>query len=391
MSACIEFHAHRDDPLLVQLEDSWREQRAWCVTYPIEALQDHPLAARLHALLATIGRVSPPDLGEYEQVQDVGAPMSYGEWTFGFDVGVGAINHLANGRTGQALADAQHLLGHVQYQTLDEAAYDEFMDEYMYTYPIPEWALFDYGKLNLTAKAAPERAVWQPRLVGLYKRNSTQQLDVAIELAFDQALHDKYGAPLRALVEIAIPLEAGTKWTWSLSWFGKQPTRIPETLWFAFNPIGSGDAPWHVSKLGQWVDLGHVRLNGSWHLHAVDLEGGVRAPATVAMDIVPLDSILASFGVLSPFPTPLHEPDWALGVAFKLVGNIWGTNCTETEILFYFGNVMFFFYLQTPCGTPMSPRTPMPSSALRRTLPAEERAQDGIKKSKTRPKDKERK
>ena len=38
------------------------------------------------------------------------------------------------------------------------------------------------------------------------------------------------------------------------------------------------------------------------------------------------DSILASVGVPSGFPTPLRAPEASGGVHFALVGNIWNTN-----------------------------------------------------------------
>ena len=49
----------------------------------------------------------------------------------------------------------------------------------------------------------------------------------------------------------------------------KTATRMPEAMFFVFDPLPAGAASWTVDKLGEWIAPDEVMVGGSPHLHAV--------------------------------------------------------------------------------------------------------------------------
>src|SRR6202035_4463935 len=55
----------------------------------------------------------------------------------------------------------------------------------------------------------------------------------------------------------------------TVSWFGKPPTRMPEALWFSFNPPVTNQKTWSMQKSGQEVSPFDVVEGGNRHMHAI--------------------------------------------------------------------------------------------------------------------------
>jgi hypothetical protein len=123
-------------PNFLDVISSWVEQRAWCTSYPIEALQQagHPLGAQLQYALDDLRPSAPPSTAGFTPF--AGGIYSAGRWQIGFDAATGAISTLVDSRTGATWAspaDGSLLaLGH--YVTLSQDDYDVFTTAY---YPLP--------------------------------------------------------------------------------------------------------------------------------------------------------------------------------------------------------------------------------------------------------------
>jgi len=326
-----EFHANRHDPLFLRLEASWDEQRAWGVAYPLEALQDHPLAARLEAALAPVLRADVPDLAGYTAFDPAAEPVTVGPAMMLFDPATGAIINLVDIASGRAYASASHPLGLPVYQTFDAAAFDDFLAQYMYCDHLNDcvWANFDFGKVGVD-EAAPVRRDWLPTLRNIYRRTlvgSGGAVSVVAELAFDSEAALLYGGPAGgAWLEWTIPASpfGGAPWEVRFTWLNKTATRLPEAFWLQFSPVRPApEAPWRLTKLGGDVLTDRILGNGSFHLHAVeaitDGSAGIRFSSP--------DCPLVGLGRPWPFPTPLAPTDPDEGFAFLLEDTIWDTNC----------------------------------------------------------------
>jgi len=166
-------------------------------------------------------------------------------------------------------------------------------------------------------------------------------------------------------------------------WQGKEPTRLPEVIWWTVRPAESAvDADsWRLSKSGSWIRPDEVRphskvrtqadralqqtrpptvavggagwwgvsslcgcgiqtsshllshcpgapqvvLNGSFSLHALD-DSGVRVDSACGrqrLRVVGLDTPLVSPGEATALPNLSQAPDMSAGVSFNLFNNLW--------------------------------------------------------------------
>ena len=134
-----------------------------------------------------------------------------------------------------------------------------------------------------------------------------------------------YGAPRNAYLEITV--DALTRnIDWTLCWYTKTPTRMPEQLSFNFMPVRHTDGKIQVSKLSSWIDINpqHTMVNGSSHLH-----GQLNGVKVEDYMFTSLDVPLVSLGQNNPNPfvDPLPQFDAVNTtlVSFSIFNNIWGT------------------------------------------------------------------
>ncbi len=119
-------------------------------------------------------------------------------------------------------------------------------------------------------------------------------------------------------------------------WSGKEPSRMPEALWFSFNPVTASNKGWLLRKTGQDVSPFDVVDSGNRHLHAVsdrvsykDAQGGI--------SFITRDAPLVALGVQSPLYFSRAEANLTDGIHFNLFNNAWGTN-----YIMWFGEDMRF-------------------------------------------------
>eukprot|EP00742_Colponemidia_sp_Colp-10_P005273 GILJ01005632.1.p1 GENE.GILJ01005632.1~~GILJ01005632.1.p1 ORF type:complete len:745 (+),score=92.80 GILJ01005632.1:37-2271(+) len=323
------FYAIRSRHEVQDLEATWREQRAWGIQFALDAL---PSGRFKDHLLDTLAAIRPQSrsmlkLDGFTLETDPLKTFKAGGFELSFDWTTGGINHLRDAQSGMVWATLSNQLGFVTYQTFTESDFLQFLSEYIVMNPIQEWAYLDFGKSNLST-ANPETLTVSPSIVHLYSSSNQDGHRFMLELNLREELRRKYGAPEETWVELFIPTNR-TVIDMTLRWFGKRPTRIPESIGFHFNPSApaSQDVKLLLDKLHLPVDASDVMFNGSQHLHAVNR--GVRfhqEPSGRYLDIAMRDSALVSVGEPNPFPVPMRAPEISKGVSANLYNNIWGTN-----------------------------------------------------------------
>jgi hypothetical protein len=267
-------------------------------------------------------------------------PLAPGEildtkrFRLGFDSVTGAITHLKLKSTGQNLASKENPLALLTYQTLSKTDYDRFLTEYITVQT--DWAPKDFGKPNIQSFGAASR-VWNASTATIRHDGRRR---VVIELAFGAQSSDAVTAwPASAYLSIDIPEEDGPL-SLNLCWFDKRANRLPEALWFTFQPNVSEPRKWSMSKVERAVSPFDVVSGGNRHMHALMGPLSYRDSQT-KLSINSLDAAVVSLGVMSPVSFSNTKPDLTKGFHYSLFNNGWGTNYVQ-----WFGEAARFrFYL----------------------------------------------
>jgi hypothetical protein len=252
----------------------------------------------------------------------------------GFDSTTGAITHLEVKRTGQNLASKENPLALLTYQTLSNADYDRFLAQYITVQT--DWAPKDFGKPNIQASGAVSR-LWNPSSATISHVSDRQLI---IKLAFAEQSADAITAwPSAVYLTIDLPDDDGPLQL-DLTWFHKRANRLPEALWFTFQPKVPEPQNWSMSKVERAVSPFDVVSGGNRHMHA--LTGPLTYQDTQThLSIISLDAAVVSLGVMSPISFSNTQPDLTKGFHYSLFNNGWGTNYVQ-----WFGeNARFRFHL----------------------------------------------
>jgi hypothetical protein len=114
----------------------------------------------------------------------------------------------------------------------------------------------------------------------LWVKQDSSGFHFVVQLEFEKLLYTTYGSPQTA--DIIIDVNNATI-NITLQWYNKTgkillkllhkvcvATRLPESVWFGFNPRVFDDSFWTVNKIGQEISPLNVVMNGSRHLHGID-------------------------------------------------------------------------------------------------------------------------
>ncbi len=233
-------------------------------------------------------------------------------------------------------ASPQHPLALLSYQTLSKADYDKFLASYITVQT--DWAPKDFGKPNLE-KFGAQSHVWTPKLKECRAGETPQGHRIVAHLQFGSQDHSSVTAwPQDCYVELLFP-KAEPLMQVNLQWFGKRANRMPEALWFSFNPAVFETQNWTLSKVGQQISPFDVVSGGNRHMHAVST-GLQYKDSRGSLEIETLDAALVSLGEMSPIYFSRTQPDLSNGIHFNLFNNGWGTNYVQ-----WFGEDMRFRFV----------------------------------------------
>lgn len=296
------FQQLRQTPQAKQMEASWEEQRAYLERAVTRLNPRNQLLAR--SVMAEY-RIPQPDLTAYTRLHTPTEPFSMGESQLAFD-GFGQLillNHC-----GRPLADRQRPLGGVYYEVFSPKDFARFDEQYLIS--DEEWAKEDFGKIGL-GDAAPSYQQYRPQLDGVYQKDDT----LYVSLRFPAEACERYGAPRKLGYFLTLSPQ---RLSFDLAFWEKDPSRIPEALWFSFSPLAKG---MRLHKLGCLIDPMEVADNGNKRLHGV--ESGVLYDD---LQLQSLDAALVGVGGMSLLNFHNAPPEPEKGSYWCLYNNIWGTN-----------------------------------------------------------------
>lgn len=254
-----------------------------------------------------------------------GATVGGAGWLLGVDPDTGALDHLVHVADGRVLADGDHPLGHLGYQTFDEADYERYFADLTPSEADLGWARLDNTKPGIDASGA-RSARWAPQVIGTWHASQQrgQWHTVLIRVAFPAEASSVFGAPP----------EIWVRWAWHQSapdieaevwWTDKPASRLPEALWSSFVPRVSEPDRWQIDKLGQAISPLDVVARGGRALHAVG-EGLSYDGSDGSLVLRSLDAPLVSPGRLGLLDANPPLPDLTRGFGVLLANNCWGTN-----------------------------------------------------------------
>ncbi len=264
-----------------------------------------------------------------------GHSLETAQFLFALDEGTGAIAKLQSKKTARDWAAPGHSLALLSYQTLAQKDYADFFKAYVISEE--DWAKKDFGKPNIERFGA-ESQLWKPSVIRCESEetSSGHRIVARLEIRDAEAYASGRAAfPKQISVEYFLPKNK-TMVEVNVYWSGKESSRMPEALWFSFNPVVASDKGWSLRKSGQEVSPFDVVDSGNRHLHAVsdrvsykDAQGGISFQTQ--------DAPLVALGVQSPLYFSRSEANLSGGIHFNLFNNAWGTN-----YIMWFGEDMRF-------------------------------------------------
>ncbi|XP_074641698.1 uncharacterized protein LOC141899346 [Tubulanus polymorphus] len=190
-----------------------------------------------------------------------------------------------------------------------------------------------YYKLNVS-RARPESKSWFPDVVDVYTNGNNSDIcsnGIYILLQFTNVTASKkYGAPQNIWLKYQIPHHFEKTIDIELQYFDKNPTRLPEALFFNFYPVQLPGHHWLLEKLGHMIDPSNIVLNGSQYQHGIDqtvqfIDSNNHGMIITAND-TNIVSIVTKEMAPTPYPAPLFPMSKPLAVAFNILNNVWETN-----------------------------------------------------------------
>ncbi len=316
------FNAVRCKPNFKKFESSWSEKRAY-IQSAINELDDPSFAISAQKQLDTL-RPSRPHFANWNEVVDRKQPIELAYWTIQFDPSTGALISLTSHDKSQKWADENHTLGLLRYQTFSSKDYERFFHQYI----LPSeqengWSREDFTKPGMESADPPSR-FWQPHVKDQYIQKINGETHYLFHLTAESPSDQEYGCPQDFYLRYTFHQDR-PEIVIDLQWFNKHACRLPEALWFTFQPSVSKNAEWQIEKLGEYISPLHVVEKGNRHLHASGKDV-VCKDGSAELKITALDSPLVAPGKPSILDFSNELPDLADGMHFNLYNNVWGTN-----------------------------------------------------------------
>jgi len=312
-------------PGYARMETSWKEKRD-DITEAIGTLPS-ALQMQVATALQKLDPVEPSSNGMHPV--RVGEVIECPNFLLTFDA-TGAITRLQNRRSQKEWASPAHPLAVFTYQTLSLQEFTDFIA--LYIHSTADWAYKDFGKPNIDHFGA-QSAEWHPRLRGLWSNRLPTARRILAELVIPQqpttaagtVLLENIAPPRQLFLELLLP-DAEPTIQITLTSLSKPANRMPEAMWFSFNPIvPTGTQGWSVDKVNQTVKLDEVIRGGSRTMHAVTT--GIRYEGAEGnFNLSTLDVPLIAVGKRSPLNFAKDHPPMNAGFHVNLYNNAWGTN-----------------------------------------------------------------
>jgi hypothetical protein len=308
-----------DQPNFRTFAASWQEKHGY-LEEAVRSLDDSPLA---HQARAALDQVVPDrfPLEGYRPLAGEDLSVSGAHFSIGLHPATGAIHHLVDKASGREWAGPNCPLGLFRYQSFSQEDYDRYLDQYLAKKP--EWAILDFSKPGIREAGALSR-MWDPEAADLFMREDAAGVHLLAHVRMPTPAWQEFGCPEEVFLLVELPQDEPSI-RLDLRWFGKQANRLPEAVWFTFQPATGPEGNWMFEKMGRWISPRRVIERGNRHLHAVEKQVHY-ADGEGQLRIETLDAPLAAPGKPALLCFDQDLPAVEGGVHFNLYNNIWGTN-----------------------------------------------------------------
>ena len=306
-----EFQSARKRADFKRMEVSWQEQR----DYVHRAIALLPKKTLAPTAFAAVAEMHPPRSISRTGWKAVSTDKARLDW--------GKLSPTIRADGALRLPGAaKACFGAFSYQVFGSADYARHQRQYLTDAERNGiWAPFDFGKPGLERVLKRGRS-WKPTVDRVHASRDNARL--LVESSLPEEAVKNFGAP--AKLRTTISVEGDGSLSFDLHWLDKPACRIPEALWFAFLPPASGNAKWHLHKLGGPVKVSDVVPNGSRHLHLIE-SGVSMEDSSGKWHIESADAGLVAPGKPSLLDFHNNQPEPSkYGIHFNLLNNTWGTN-----------------------------------------------------------------
>jgi len=313
--------AMRQEETCQTFEASWQEQRDY-ISLALNSLDETSLANDAHNHLAAL-EPQQPDKTDYERVVKPSKLLESDRFYIGINL-QGEIITLVDKVNNMQWAGSENPLGSVRYEIFSQADYDRFYQQYIINKrQTAFWAIPDFTKPGMN-RVNPPHQIWQPNLTTVYSRQNSEGLRCLLELESSSDAVETFGCPQIFTIEYFLPNEKPNLEI-TLQWFNKAANRLPEAIWFGFQPRLSRKAQWYLDKASTIITPRQPVRNSERHLHAIG-QGLWCADGRHRLAFTTFDAPLVSLGKTSLLNYTNLFPSSRDGIQFNLYNNLWGTN-----------------------------------------------------------------
>jgi hypothetical protein len=147
---------------------------------------------------------------------------------------------------------------------------------------------------------------------------------ILIKLGLEKTIPDIYGLPANVWLRLEFP-EKQKEIRYTVEWYGKEATRLPESYWFSMGFSTTNPGSWKIEKIDRLIAPSDVVSKGGRSLHGFN-RGLFYDDGIQKLYIESLDSPVVAPGTPSLLNFDDHLPDLSKGWHFNLFNNKWGTN-----------------------------------------------------------------
>lgn len=261
-----------------------------------------------------------------------GQVVEGGPWQMVVDPVDGSLRSLVEQDVDRIVGDSGHRLGLLRYQSFDAADYERFYAGLRPAEADEWWARWDNTKPGIESVPEARSGIWSPVEATTWHATTRDGAwhDLRIRVRFADELSSTLGAPPTAWI----------RWFWTteveprghsdieatLWWADKPANRLPEALWFSFDPVVAEPERWSMEKLGQQVSPLDVVRRGGRALHAIGDGGLSYEGPDGSLRLRTVDAPLVAPGRPRLLDADPPLPDMSGGWHVLLGNNCWGTN-----------------------------------------------------------------
>ena len=306
-----------ETPPYQRMVQSWNDSRSYA-DQAISALGNSTLVAQAKRELELL-KPQLPDLSGYHNF-DLQKELNTKFFSLKFDSQSGAIKNLSERNTNRMISNSAPF-GLFWHESFSEDDFGRFFTQYLTRQE--EWAFQDFGKPNVRKHGAVS-ARNIPRVVESFFRKRKEESTVLLKLKFNETQPAIYGLPAEVWMEIMFP-DASKEIRYSVQWFGKKATRLPEAFWFSLGLASPDQNSWKIEKIDRLISPLQVVSKGARNLHGFN-HGIFYDDGNLKFSVESPDCALVASGTPSLLDFNNQLSDLTKGWHFNLLNNKWGTN-----------------------------------------------------------------